>query len=236
MENQTPQFNGKVLVAGATGKTGQWIINRLKSYGIPVRALVRSEEKGKSLGEGIEYIVGRVQSSDDLRKAADGCDAVISALGASAIFGDASPSEVDKDGVIRLVDAAAEAGVKKFVIVSSLCVTRPFHPMNLFGGVLTMKLAGEDHLRKVFSEEGRSYTVVRPGGLKDGEPFQQKIMFDKGDKLSSGSVNRSDVAEVAVLSLWLENAKNETFEMISIGDEKQESLAPYFDKLESIAV
>ncbi len=237
MENQTtPQFNGKVLVAGATGKTGQWIINRLQSYGIPVRALVRSDEKGKSLGEGIDYVVGRVQSSDDLKKAVDGCDAVISALGASAIFGDASPSEVDKDGVIRLVDAAAEAGIKKFVIVSSLCVTRPLHPMNLFGGVLTMKLAGEDHLRKVFSEEGRSYTVVRPGGLKDGEPFQQKIMFDKGDKLSSGSVNRSDVAEVAVLSLWLENAKNETFEMISIGDEKQESLAPYFDSLESMAV
>ncbi len=237
MENQPPpQFKGKVLVAGATGKTGQWVINRLKHYGIAVRALVRSEEKGKSLGEGIEYVLGRVQNYDELKKAVDGCDAVISALGASAIIGDASPSEVDKDGVIRLVDAAADADVKKFVLVSSLCVTKTFHPMNLFGGVLSMKLAGENHLREVFSQNDRSYTVIRPGGLKDGEPFQYKIMFDKGDRISNGFVNRSDVAEVAALSLWLEGAKRQTFEMITMGEEKQDSLAPYFDQLDSIAV
>lgn len=235
-DQTTPQFKGKVLVAGATGKTGRWAINRLHNYGIQVCALVRSEEKGKALGDSVEYVVGRVQSADDLKQAVQGCDAVISALGASSIFGDASPSEVDKDGVIRLVDAAAQEGIKRFVLVSSLSVTKTLHPMNLFGGVLSMKLAGEDHLREVFSKEDRSYTIIRPGGLKDGEPFEHKIMFDKGDRLSTGSVNRSDVAEVAVLSLWVESAERQTFEMINMGEEKQTSLEPYFEQLESIAV
>ncbi|ACF14650.1 NAD-dependent epimerase/dehydratase [Chloroherpeton thalassium ATCC 35110] len=225
-------FQGKVLVAGATGKTGQWVIQRLQAYGIPVRALVRSEAKGNALG--VDYVVGRVQSAKDLTNAVDGCDAVISALGASSIFGDASPSEVDRDGVIRLVDAAANTGIKKFILVSSLCVTRTLHPMNLFGGVLSMKYAGEEHLRKVFSQEGRSYTIIRPGGLKDGEPFEHKLMFDKGDRLDSGFINRSDVAEVAVLSLWMHSARNETFEMVSIGEEAQDSLEPYFEHLETL--
>jgi len=222
-------FQGKVLVAGATGKTGKWVIKRLQAYGIPLRALVRSEEKGDALD--VEYVVGRVQSAADLQNAVSGCDAVISALGASSIFGDASPSEVDRDGMIRLVDAAAKAGIRKFILVSSLCVTKTLHPMNLFGGVLTMKFAGEEHLRKVFSQEGRSYTVIRPGGLKDGEPFKSKILFDKGDRIDSGSINRSDVAEVAVLSLSLSEAHNETFEMISMGEEVQNSLEPYFEHL-----
>ncbi|NTV46434.1 MAG: SDR family oxidoreductase [Chlorobiales bacterium] len=229
------QFKGKVLVAGATGATGRWVIKRLQGYGIPVRALVRSEEKGKSLGERIELAIGRVQSNEDLAKAVKGCDAVISALGASSIFGESSPAEVDRDGVIRLVDEAAKAGVKKFVLVSSLSVTRTLHPMNLFGGVLSMKHAGEEHLREVFSQAGRSYTIIRPGGLKNGEPFKHKILFDKGDRILNGFIDRSDVAEVTVLSLSVQSAHNQTFEMISAGEEPQQSLEPYFENLEKLA-
>jgi len=229
------QFKGKVLVAGATGVTGRWVIKRLQSYGIPVRALVRSEEKGKSLGDGIELAIGRVQNAEDLAEAVKGCDAVISALGSSSIFGESSPAEVDRDGVIRLVDEAAKAGIKKFVLVSSLSVTKTLHPMNLFGGVLSMKHAGEEHLREVFSQGGRSYTIIRPGGLKNGDPFKHKILFDKGDRIFNGFIDRSDVAEVAVLSLQVSSAKNQTFEMISAGEEAQTSLEPYFENLEKLA-
>ncbi len=93
-----------------------------------------------------------------------GCSAVISALGSSSLGGESSPAEVDRDGVIRLADAAAAAGVSHFGLVSSLAVTRWYHPLNLFGGVLLMKAAAEKHVRELFSTGGRSYTIVRPGG------------------------------------------------------------------------
>ncbi|NTV21699.1 MAG: SDR family oxidoreductase [Chlorobium limicola] len=224
-------YSGKVLVAGATGKTGQWVVRRLQHYGIPVRVMVRSAEKAKIFGGSVEIAVAHVQNESEVADALKGCDAVISALGSSSFFGEASPAEVDRDGVIRLADAAAAAGVKHFGLVSSIAVTKWFHPLNLFAGVLSMKHAAEEHIREVFSKNGRSYTIVRPGGLKDGEPLMHRLHVDQGDRLWNGWTNRSDVAELLVISLWNRKAGNKTFEVISEGEETQESLERYYDRL-----
>ena len=87
-------------------------------------------------------------------------------------------------------------------------------------------------MRKVFSGQGRSFTVVRPGGLKDGEPLHYKLHLETGDRLWNGFINRSDVAELLVISLWIEKARNKTFEVISEGEEAQtEGLGKYYDTL-----
>jgi len=228
------KYSGKVLVAGATGRTGTWVVSRLQHYGVPVRVLTRSAEKAKALGD-VDIVEGRVQSDEDVAKAVSGCTAVISALGSSEVFGDASPGEVDRDGVIRLVDQAAKAGVKHFGLVSSMAVTKWYHPLNLFAGVLSKKFEAEEHLRGLFGKEGRSYTIVRPGGLKDGAPLLHDLHVDQGDKLWSGWINRGDVAELLVVSLWTDKAKNKTFEVINEGEEEhtQKSLEGYYDKLAS---
>jgi len=225
-------YKGKVLVAGATGKTGQWVVKRLLHYGVPVRVFSRERSKALSLfGESVDIVTGKIQSASDIADALKGCDAVISALGSNSVTGESSPGDVDRDGVIRLVDEAAKAGVKRFGLVSSMAVTKWYHPLNLFAGVLGKKCEAEEHLRKVFSTEGRSYTIVRPGGLQDGEPLQHKLHVDVGDKLWSGWINRSDVAELLVVALWLEQAKNKTFEVINEAEEVQSGLEQYYDRL-----
>jgi nucleoside-diphosphate-sugar epimerase len=225
-------YTGRVLVAGATGRTGSWVVRRLLHYGIPVRVLSRSVEKARELfGDRVEVALGRIQDREEVAKAVEGCSAVISALGSSGISGESSPAEVDRDGAIRLMDEAASAGVSHFAMVSSIAVTKWYHPLNLFGGVLTMKFAAEEHLRKVFGQAGRSYTIIRPGGLRDGEPLQHRLHVDQGDRLWSGWTNRSDVAELAVLSLWVGKARNRTFEVISDAPEVQASLEECYDQL-----
>lgn len=224
----TEIYKGKVLVAGATGKTGRWVVRRLLHYGIPVRVMVRDPEKARDLGDEVEVVKGRVQDAAEVAAAMQGCNAVISALGSSAVTGESSPAEVDRDGVIRLVDEAVRAGVKHFGLVSSLAVTKWYHPLNLFGGLLTMKFAAEEHLRKHFATEGRTYTIVRPGGLRDGEPLAHALVIGEGDHLWSGWTNRSDVAELLVASLWNPDAANHTFEVVSGEPAVQESLEPYF--------
>lgn len=225
-------YQGRVLVAGATGKTGRWVVRRLIHYGIPVRVLARSEEKARELfGDRVEISVGKIQSDEDVDLAVKGCTGVISALGSSSVTGESSPSEVDRDGAIRLIDRAVKAGVTHVAMVSSIAVTKWFHPLNLFGGVLSMKLAAEEHLRKVYGQAGRSYTIIRPGGLRDGEPLEHRLHVDQGDHIWSGWTNRSDVAELAVLSLWLPNARNRTFEVISEAPEPQQSLEYCYDRL-----
>lgn len=225
-------YTGRVLVAGATGRTGSWVVRRLLHYGIPVRVLSRSKEKARELfGDRVEVALGRIQDREEVAQAVKGCSAVISALGSSAISGESSPAEVDRDGAIRLMDEAANAGVSHFAMVSSIAVTKWYHPLNLFGGVLSMKFAAEEHLRKVFGQAGRSYTIIRPGGLRDGEPLQHRLHVDQGDRLWSGWTNRADVAELAVLSLWVGKARNRTFEVISEAPETQTSLEECYDHL-----
>jgi nucleoside-diphosphate-sugar epimerase len=229
--NTQSSYTGKVLVAGATGKTGQWVVRRLLHYGISVRVLVRSAEKAAMFGDRVEVAAGHIQNTGEIAAAVKGCAAVISALGSSSFFGESSPPEVDRDGVIRLADEAAKAGVKHFAMVSSIAVTHWYHPLNLFAGVLSMKHAAEKHVMELFSREGRSYTIVRPGGLKDGEPLMHRLYVDQGDRIWNGWTNRSDVAELLVLSLWDTNARNRTFEVISEAEEPQEDLSRYYTKL-----
>ena len=225
-------YSGKVLVAGATGKTGQWVVKRLQHYGISVRVLSRDATKAATLfGADVEIVSGKVQEVSDVARAVAGCSAVISALGSHAISGESSPGEVDRDGVIRLADEAVKAGVQHFGLVSSLAVTKWFHPLNLFGGVLTKKWEAEEHVRALFSATGRSYTIVRPGGLQDGEPLQYRLHVATGDTLWNGFVRRADVAELLVLSLWLDKAKNKTFEVISEAEEPQADLGVYYATL-----
>ena len=99
--------------------------------------------------------------------------------------------------------------MEHFVLVSSCAVTKPDHPLNKFGQVLTWKLKGEDVLRA----SGLAYTIVRPGGLTNEPGGQSALVIDQGDRLN-GMISRADVAEVCVQALQQPNARNTTFEVV----------------------
>ena len=227
-------FEGTVLVAGATGRTGQWIVRSLQARNLNYRLFVRSGTKAIELfgPEVIDrLIIGSIENDREVDAAVRHCTGVISAIGSYVTDPEApTPAVIDRDGLIRLATAARRHGVKKIVVVSSLSVTKPEHPLNKYGQVLTMKLEGENVVRELFSEPGLSYTVLRPGGLLDGPPLQHVLKFDTGDRIT-GAINRSDVAEVAVLSLTHPKAHNLTFELIGTADAPQNSLEPFFDQL-----
>jgi nucleoside-diphosphate-sugar epimerase len=223
------KFEGKILVVGASGRTGLWVIRRLQNYKLDIRAFARKADKLAEF-RNIEVSLGKIQNESALKNAANGCAAVICAIGASELVGEASPAQVDGDGIIRLVDIANECGVGRFILVSSIAVTKPFHPLNLFGGVLSQKLRSENHLRSIYGKDGKIFTVIRPGGLKDGDPLKHALQIGKGDTLN-GMIDRSDVAELAALSLWNKKAENQTFEAIRTSEAPQKTLEPYFDQL-----
>ncbi len=227
------QYNGTVLVAGATGRTGQWIVRRLQHYGIDCRLFVRSGEKAlETFGPELvdRLSIGSVQNEAEVDAAVKRADAVICAIGGNVMDPESPPpSAIDRDGVKRLAARAKASGVSHFILVSSLAVTRPDHPLNKYGSVLLMKLEGEDEVRRLFGEEGHRYTILRPGGLIDEDPpLTHTMLFDTGDRLETGKINRCDVAEAAVEALWIPEARNLTFELIQQENEPQESFEKYF--------
>jgi uncharacterized protein YbjT (DUF2867 family) len=200
----------KVFVAGATGATGQRVIQVLCDRQIAVRALVRDLEKARlTLPASVELVQGDVSSADALAIALGDCDAIICATGAKPSFDPTGPYQVDCLGTKNLVNAAKSRGVEKFVIVSSLCVSKLFHPLNLFWLVLYWKQQGEDYLKN----SGLTYTIVRPGGLKNDQTAGPLVM-SKADTLFEGSIPRQKVAEVCVEALFQPAAHNKVVEII----------------------
>ena len=230
-------FNGAVLVAGATGRTGAWVVKRLQSHQIDYHLFVRSGAKALELF-GPEIIdkltIGSIEHPEEIRAGLRHTDAVICAIGGNVTDpAFPPPSAIDRDGVKRLAKLAKEQGVRHFVLISSLAVTRANHPLNKYGQVLTMKLEGENEVRRLYSEPGFSYTILRPGGLTDGPPLMHSMIFDTGDRIETGAIRRSDVAEIAVISLFTPEAHNLTFELIEGEESPQSSLVQFFQHIKS---
>jgi uncharacterized protein YbjT (DUF2867 family) len=203
----------KVFVAGATGATGQRIVAELCQRQIPVRALVRDINKAREIwpvtSELVELVAGDVGNISALRSAIGDCTAIICATGARPSLDPTGPYQVDYIGTKNLVDAAKQQGIQHFSIVSSLCVSKFFHPLNLFWLILYWKQQGENYLRA----SGLNYTIIRPGGLKNDE-VSGLLVMSKADTLFEGSIPRQKVAEVCVESLLQPTAVNKIVEIV----------------------
>ncbi|MFS8907314.1 SDR family oxidoreductase [Synechococcus sp. H60.3] len=201
----------KAFVAGATGETGRRIVKELVGRGIPVRALVRSRElAAQVLPPEAEVVVGDVLDPATLRAGMEGCTVVLCATGARPSWDPFLPYRVDYEGTKNLVDVAKAQGIQHFVLISSLCVSQLFHPLNLFWLILVWKKRAEEYLQK----SGLTYTIIRPGGLKN-QDNEDGIVLSQADTLFEGSIPRLKVAQVAVESLFQPAAKNRIFEIIA---------------------
>ncbi|MGP1385549.1 MAG: SDR family oxidoreductase [Thainema sp.] len=214
----------KVLVAGATGQTGRRVVELLVEHNIPVRALVRNLEKGQRLlPAAAELVVGDVLKPETLEAAIADCTAIICATGAAPSFDLTGPYKVDFVGTKHLVDAAKAKNIQPFILVSSLCVSKFFHPLNLFGLILVWKKQAEEYLGR----SGLTYTIVRPGGLKE-EDNADPILMSSADTLFEGSIPRAKVAQVAVQALLHETANNKIVEIVASPTAPQHDIPELF--------
>jgi uncharacterized protein YbjT (DUF2867 family) len=109
-----------VLVTGATGFIGPYVVHALRGREVPVRVLVREPRHGSNAAAwGAEVVQGDVTDPESLRRATAGVDAVVHLV--AIIKGSRADFErVMAQGTRDLVGAARDAGVKRFVLASAL--------------------------------------------------------------------------------------------------------------------
>ncbi|MEM6613234.1 MAG: SDR family oxidoreductase [Cyanobacteria bacterium P01_C01_bin.72] len=214
----------EVFVAGATGKTGRHIVRQLIDAGVPVTALVRDLERGQTiLPQGVVLLEGDVLKPATFKSALSSCNVLICATGASPSLDPTGPYQVDYEGTKNLVDAAQKQGIEHLVLVSSLCVSKFFHPLNLFWLVLYWKKQAEKYIQA----SGIPYTIVRPGGLKD-EDNDDNIVMSTADTLFEGSIPRPKVAQVCVEALSQPEAKSAIVEIVASPEAESKSWSELF--------
>ncbi|MEH2174114.1 NAD(P)H-binding protein [Nostoc sp.] len=216
----------KAFVAGATGETGRRIVQELIARNIPVRALVRDIEKARGiLSPEAELVVGDVLQPESLTAALGDSTVLLIATGAKPSFDPTGPYKVDFEGTKNLVDAAKAKGIEHLILISSLCTSRLFHPLNLFWLILLWKKQAEEYIQK----SGLTYTIVRPGGLKN-EDNSDRIVMQSADTLFDGSIPRQKVAQVAVEALFEADARNKIVEIIAKPEAASKSFKELFQQ------
>lgn len=111
----------KVLVTGATGFLGGHLSEALLARGHEVRALVRASSKRDQLERlRIPCVEAVLEEGKGLDAALEGMDAVIHAAGIVKALSAEVFHWVNVDGTAHLLEASVKAGIKRFVLVSSL--------------------------------------------------------------------------------------------------------------------
>lgn len=215
----------KAFVAGATGGTGRQIVQELVKRQIPVRALVRDREKAREiLPSSTEIVEGDVLKPDSISAALADSTVLLCATGAAPGFDPTAPYKVDYEGTKNLVDAAKAKGIEHFVLVSSVGASQFFHPLNLFWLILVWKKQAEEYIQK----SGLTYTIVRPGGLKNEDNSDPVVMYNADTLSLSGSIPRQKVAQVCVEALFQPLARNKIVEVIAKADAPQKGFEELF--------
>jgi uncharacterized protein YbjT (DUF2867 family) len=200
----------EVAIAGAHGKVGLLLGGLLVERGDEVWGLIRDPGQEDDLQAiGVEPVICDLEGDDDVAAAVGGAEAVVFAAGAGPGSGAERKRTMDLGGAVKLIEAAGEKGVGRYVMVSSMgAADPPAEGGDVFGDYLRAKAAADEAL----VASGLGYTIVRPGGLTD-EPPTGRVRV--GSRLERGEIPRADVAAVIAAVLSADDAVGKTFELLS---------------------
>jgi uncharacterized protein YbjT (DUF2867 family) len=211
----------RVVIAGGHGKVALNLERMLAERGDHPVGLIRNPDQSEDLRTvGAEPVVLDLEraSASELADIVRGADAVVFAAGGGPSSGAARKETVDKGAAILLADAAEQAGVRRYVMVSSMG-TEGADPDSddIFQVYLRAKKAADDDLRS----RDLDWTIVRPGRLTD-DPETRKVRV--GD-LERGEITRADVARILVGVLDTPATIGKTFEALYGDQDVAEALA-----------
>ncbi|RUO24078.1 NAD(P)-dependent oxidoreductase [Aliidiomarina minuta] len=201
----------QVSVIGANGKIGKQLVAKLhQDPQHDVVALVRKQEQLDKLGEqGINAcLLDLTASVADIAAALSGSDAVVFAAGSGASTEDDMTLRIDLDGAVKSIEAAQQAGIKRFVMVSAMQA----HNRENWHPDLVPYFVAKHYADRELIRSGLAYTIVRPGALVDEEATGKVSIA--GD-LEPGSITRADVASVVHQLIDKPNTAGKAFDLIN---------------------
>jgi uncharacterized protein YbjT (DUF2867 family) len=187
----------RVAIAGGHGQIALRLAKIMSERGDEVVALIRNPDHAdevKQAGAEPALVDLEQASEDEVATAIGGSDAVVFAAGAGPGSGSARKETMDYGGAVKLIAAAKQAGVGRYVIVSSMGANPNATGDDSFTVYLRAKGRADDAVRA----SGLDATVVRPGGLTNDAGTGRVRL---GEKLPRGQVTRDDVAAVLVAVL-----------------------------------
>jgi len=181
-----------IAIAGGHGKIALALTRRLSARGEGVVGLIRNPDHAEDVrAAGAEPALCDVERADvqEIAEAITGASAVVFAAGAGPGSGAERKWTVDRDGAVRLLQAAVTVDAARYLIVSSVGAEAPPAGKDTFSVYLRAKAEADEAVQA----SDRAWTIVRPGRLTDA-PATGHVRVDLAPH--RGEVPREDVAAV----------------------------------------
>jgi uncharacterized protein YbjT (DUF2867 family) len=205
----------RIVIAGGHGKIALILERLLSARGDSVAGLIRNPAQVADLeAAGAEALVVDLENASvaEVAQHVRGADAVVFAAGAGPGSGAARKETVDRDAAILLADAALDAGVSRYVMVSAMGadkVAADAASDPVFAAYLRAKAAADEAVQ---ARTGLDATIVRPGHLTDEAGTGH---VTAAASTGYGNIPRADVAAVLVAVLDAPGTGGHAFDLIS---------------------
>jgi UDP-glucose 4-epimerase len=205
-----------VALTGATGFVGRVTLDRLVEAGWLVRALTRRDQPKKA---GVTWVSGSLDEPDSLAELCNGADAVLHVAGVVNAPDAAGFEAGNVTGTANMLAAAKEAGITRFVHVSSLAAKHP--ELSMYG-------ASKARAEKLVGTSLLDWTIIRPPGVYgpgDTEMFDMFRLAEKGWALlpPRGRVSLIHVDDLARLLVSLLPSHDDAMARIFEADDGTEN-------------
>ena len=192
----------KIVVFGASGKTGSLLVEEALESGHDIIAYVRKRESIKLKHPNLKVVTGLLNEKEKLTRIITGSDACISTLGGTSLM---RHSLEIMEGIDNIVSIMEEKSATRLIYMSSLGAgeSRYFmsQPARFIILDLMLRVAISDHSanEKCISRSKLDWTIVRPGGLNNGpKTGNLKYGSEKIKMKGSTSISRSNVASFLI--------------------------------------
>jgi uncharacterized protein YbjT (DUF2867 family) len=197
----------EILVAGGHGQIALRLLRQAVERGHRGRGLIRNPDHAADLeAVGAEPVLCDLER-DDPRPHLGGAEAIVFAAGAGPGSGPERKQTVDLGAAVKLIDAASELGVTRFVIVSSMGYDDLEHADPAMRPYFEAKRDADAALRA----SGLDWTIVKPGHLTDA-PGSGRVQVSRTFGRRA-DVSRDDVALVLLECLYAPNTIGVEFEL-----------------------
>jgi uncharacterized protein YbjT (DUF2867 family) len=198
-----------VVIAGGHGQVALRLLRLLSETGHRGRGLIRDPSQADDIeAVGGEAVVCDMEREQLVGRTA-GADAVVFAAGAGPGSGPERKRTVDYGAAVKLVEAAREDGVRRYVMLSAMGASDPDSGSEQMRPYLTAKAEADWALAK----SGLDHTIVRPGRLTD-DPGTG-LVEAAGELGHSGEISREDTAAVLLATLGADETIGKTFEVLA---------------------
>ena len=194
----------KLLLFGATGRTGKLIFQKALKDGHEVTAIARDPSKLDGLNANI--IKGTPYDKETVKRAMHNCDVVISTLNVSRVTDNPwaklrAPKDMISRSIQNALDAIKENNSKRIIVMGVLGAGESWLKMPLIFRLVissgNLKYAYKDHTRQeeLLAKSDSNWTVIRLPMLTKDEGEKEIIVKKLNDNTKlNRKVNRESVA------------------------------------------